>query len=39
MAGAASTVVILRESGVSSTPRLFDSITAALEYWVTRFRG
>jgi hypothetical protein len=32
-------IVILRESGVSSTPQLFDSITAAVEYWITGFRG
>jgi hypothetical protein len=31
--------VILRESGVSSTPQLFGSITNASEYWVARFRG
>jgi hypothetical protein len=31
--------VILRESGVSSTPQLRDSITSALEYWIIRFRG
>jgi hypothetical protein len=29
-------VVILRESGGSSTPRPFGSIAAALEYWVAR---
>jgi hypothetical protein len=28
--------VILRESGVSSTPRLLDSITNASEYWIAR---
>ena len=28
--------VILRESGVSCTPRLLDSITGALEYWIAR---
>jgi hypothetical protein len=28
--------VILRESGVSSTPQLLDSITSALEYWIVR---
>jgi hypothetical protein len=33
------TVVMPRESGVSSTARLFDSITSALEYWIARFRG
>jgi hypothetical protein len=32
-------VVIPRESGESSTPRLFGSITNALGYWITRFRG
>jgi hypothetical protein len=32
-------VVILREGGGSSTPRLFDSITGVREYWITRFRG
>jgi len=26
-------------SGASSTPQLLDSITSALEYWITRFRG
>src|SRR5450759_2503409 len=26
-------------SGVSSTPRLLDSITGASEYWIARFRG
>jgi hypothetical protein len=31
------TVVIPRESGVSSTPQRIDSITAALEYWITRW--
>jgi hypothetical protein len=31
--------VILRESGVSSTPQLFGSITNGLEYWIARFRG
>src|SRR5258706_2512527 len=30
--------VILRESGVSSTPRPFDFIIGASEYWITRFR-
>jgi hypothetical protein len=29
-------VVIPRECGVSSTPRLFDSIINALEYWIIR---
>jgi len=28
--------VILRESGVSSTPQLLDSITGASEYWIAR---
>jgi hypothetical protein len=28
-----------RESGVSSTPRTFASITNASEYWIARFRG
>jgi len=28
-----------REGGASSTPRPFDSITGASEYWFTRFRG
>jgi hypothetical protein len=28
-----SQIVILGESGVSSTPQLFDSIINALEYW------
>jgi hypothetical protein len=31
--------VIPRESGVSSTPQLLDSIASPLEYWITRFRG
>jgi hypothetical protein len=31
--------VIPRESGVSSTLQLLDSITTALEYWIIRFRG
>src|SRR5882672_10479424 len=31
--------VILRERGVSSTLRPFDSITDASEYWIARFRG
>jgi hypothetical protein len=31
--------VILRESGVSSTPRPFDQIMDTLEYWITRIRG
>jgi len=31
--------VILRESGGSSTPRPFGSITDVSEYWVARFRG
>ena len=30
------TAVIPRESGVSSTPRLLDSITGVSEYWVAR---
>jgi hypothetical protein len=34
-----TTTVIFRESGVSSTPQLFDSITGASEYWIARFRG
>ena len=36
---ARSSAVIPRESGVSSTPRPLDFITASLEYWITRFRG
>jgi len=32
-------IVILRESGVSSTLRHFDSIASPREYWITRFRG
>ena len=32
-------IVILRESGVSSTLRILDSIIAASEYWIARFRG
>jgi hypothetical protein len=31
------TAVIPRESGVSSTPRLLDSIASALEYWIIRW--
>src|SRR6266436_6006427 len=31
-------IVILRESGVSSTPQLFHSITDASEYWIARPR-
>jgi hypothetical protein len=31
--------VILHESGVSSTPKLCDSITAASEYWVPAFQA
>jgi hypothetical protein len=31
--------VILRESGVSSTPQLSGSITDVTEYWIARFRG
>src|SRR3979490_2018603 len=31
--------VILREGGVSSTPRLRGSIATALEYWIARIRG
>src|SRR5215212_2271999 len=31
--------VVPRESGVSSTLRLRDSVSGALEYWITRFRG
>ena len=31
--------VIPREGGVSSTPRRFDSITSASEYWIVRLRG
>jgi hypothetical protein len=26
-----------RESGVSSTPQLFDSIRMLVEYWITRW--
>jgi hypothetical protein len=33
------TVVILRESGVSSTLRLLGSSLASLEYWIARLRG
>jgi hypothetical protein len=32
-------IVILRESGVSSTPQLLDSIIDASEYWIARLRG
>jgi hypothetical protein len=32
-------IVVLRESGVSSTPQLFHSITNASEYWIARLRG
>jgi hypothetical protein len=28
-----------RESGASSTPRLFGSITGTSEYWIARFRA
>jgi hypothetical protein len=31
--------VILRESGVSSTPRLLGSNIGVSEYWIARFRG
>jgi hypothetical protein len=31
--------VILRESGVSSTLRLLDSIIGVSEYWIARFCG
>jgi hypothetical protein len=31
--------VILRESGVSSTPQLFDFNISISEYWIARFRG
>src|SRR5476651_842810 len=31
--------VILRESGVSGTPRLRGSVASALEYWIARLRG
>src|SRR5437763_7123389 len=37
--GSLTKAVIPRESGVSTTPRLPGSITNALEYWITRFRG
>jgi len=37
--GAPHTVVIPRESGVSSMPQPFDSFTSGLEYWLARFRG
>src|ERR1700732_3112318 len=33
------TVVTPRVCGVSSTPRLFDSITGASDYWIARLRG
>ena len=33
------TAVIPREGGVSSTLRVFDSITSALEYWVPACAG
>jgi hypothetical protein len=33
------TAVILREGGVSSMPRVFDSITSVSEYWIVRLRG
>jgi len=31
--------IILRESGVSSTPQLFDFNISISEYWIARFRG
>jgi hypothetical protein len=34
-----SKAVILRESGVSSTPQILDLMADALEYWITRVRG
>src|SRR5216684_6409638 len=36
---ATPSAVILRESGVSSTPRLLGSISGASEYWIARLRG
>ena len=33
------TTVVPREGGGSSTPRLIDSSSTSLEYWVTRLRG
>src|SRR5205085_9093188 len=32
-------LVVPRESGASSTPRLRGSLAGAPEYWITRFRG
>jgi hypothetical protein len=34
-----SPAVIVRESGRSSTPRLFDSIAGACDYWMPAFAG
>jgi hypothetical protein len=34
-----SQVVILRESGVSSTPRPLGDLADVPVYWITRFRG
>jgi hypothetical protein len=36
---APSTTVILREGGVSSTPRVLGSITGSSEYWIIRIRA
>ena len=37
--GRLAQTVILRESGVSSTPQLLGSIIDVSEYWIARFRG
>src|SRR6476620_5039404 len=39
VAGVFVGLVILRESGVSSTPWLLDKLSASPEYWITRLRG
>jgi hypothetical protein len=37
--GVPAKTAILRESGVSSTLRVLDSIIGASEYWIARLRG
>src|ERR1700722_13881587 len=37
--GRLAQIVILRESGVSSTPQLLGSIINVSEYWIAPFRG
>src|SRR5258706_13716726 len=39
VAGSPTQAVMLREGGVSSTPRLPGFIANASEHWITRFRG